>query len=327
MADIEQLVISYPDFALGNTMNPEEFDQNNTEIVNKINELIDASVISDDVKALRINSDGVLETTVDGVNWLTATTQGIQGIQGEIGVQGEQGIQGIQGVVGKTIIPSVDENGIMSFTIQDTAIAPPSVSVKGTQGIQGVQGVQGVQGATGAQGVQGVQGNQGIQGEKGESGADGRSFTILALYATLFDLQTEHEVGEVGNAYAVGTASSNVIYIWDIDTSAWKNIGAMQGVQGERGIQGIQGIQGEQGIQGVDGAQGIAGISAYASAVEGGYAGTEVEYNALMQLLPENIIYKSPTEPEGTEEGRVWLDTSDDEYQGTVFCRAFYICQ
>ncbi len=40
MANIAPLTISYPDFILGQTMNPDEFDQNNMETVNKVNETI-----------------------------------------------------------------------------------------------------------------------------------------------------------------------------------------------------------------------------------------------------------------------------------------------
>ena len=41
MADIAPLILSYPDFILGQMIDPEEFDQNNTEIVNKVNETVD----------------------------------------------------------------------------------------------------------------------------------------------------------------------------------------------------------------------------------------------------------------------------------------------
>lgn len=40
MADITQLVLSYPDFVLGQIIDPAQFDQNNTEIVAKINEVV-----------------------------------------------------------------------------------------------------------------------------------------------------------------------------------------------------------------------------------------------------------------------------------------------
>jgi len=40
LADITPLIISYPDFILGQIIDPEEFDQNNMEVVNKVNETI-----------------------------------------------------------------------------------------------------------------------------------------------------------------------------------------------------------------------------------------------------------------------------------------------
>ena len=52
----------------------------------------------------------------------------------------------------------------MSFTIQQTAIAPNSVSVRGPQGPQGNTG------ATGPQGPKGDTGTQGAKGDKGDPG-------------------------------------------------------------------------------------------------------------------------------------------------------------
>lgn len=69
-------------------------------------------------------------------------------------------------------------------------------------------------------------------GPQGEAGADGRSFTVKGIYGTLEDLETAHPVGEAGDAYAVGTESENSVYIWDVDTEAWTDIGAIQGLPG-----------------------------------------------------------------------------------------------
>ena len=52
---------------------------------------------------------------------------------------------------------------------------------------------------------------------------------VLGLYATLEALQTAHPTGTAGNAYAVGTESSNIIYLWDAATSAWVSIGSIKG--------------------------------------------------------------------------------------------------
>lgn len=51
------------------------------------------------------------------------------------------------------------------------------------------------------------------------------------------------------------------------------------GPQGPQGIQGVQGPQGQQGAQGPKGDDGDSGTSAYESAVDGGYSGTEQQFN------------------------------------------------
>ena len=78
---------------------------------------------------------------------------------------------GPQGRTGPAIVPSVDVNGVMSFTLQEVAAPPESVNVRGPQGPQGVQGAQGAQGERGPQGIQGVAGIQGPAGETGEARA------------------------------------------------------------------------------------------------------------------------------------------------------------
>ena len=64
-------------------------------------------------------------------------------------------------------------------------------------------------------------------------------FTVLGIYATLSALQAEHPTGTPGDAYAVGTAASNVIYVWNVDTSAWASIGGIPVIAGAF-IKGIE---------------------------------------------------------------------------------------
>ena len=78
----------------------------------------------------------------------------------------------------------------------------------------------------------------GPQGLKGDDGADGRSFTILAIYPTLAALQTAKPAGAAGEAYAVGTADNNYVYIWDTVQNEWTNIGQIQGPVGPQGPAG-----------------------------------------------------------------------------------------
>lgn len=248
------------------------------------------------MKYIRLNADKVLETSTDGKTWeatgssghvivapdgtmlpqrsrmkftngtvedvdgVTVIT-GVQGPQGIQGPQGETGAQGMKGDRGYVLVPAIDDDGIISWSIQEpSSTVPASRSIRGPQGIQGIQGPKGDQGQTGATGPQGVQGIQGPQGVAGKDGADGKSFTILGMYATLQELMAAHPTGSTGDAYAVGTAASNTVYNWNTEKSIWEDLGPLRGPQGEQGVQGVPGPQGEQGVQGATGPQGVQGI-------------------------------------------------------------------
>lgn len=96
----------------------------------------------------------------------------------------------------------------------------------------------------------------GPAGPQGDKGDPGDSYTVKGLYATLADLQAAHPTGSAGDAWFVGTAEDNV--------------GALKGPQGETGA---------TGAAGADGADGADGKSAYQSAKDGGYTGTEAQFN------------------------------------------------
>lgn len=250
-------------------------------------------------KYIRLNADKVLETSEDGEVWQATGSSGhlildkdgntlpqrsrmkfsnsivtdengvtvVQGVKGDkgdtgaTGAQGPQGIQGVKGDRGQVFVPNVNDDGLLSWSIQEpTTTVPASRNIRGPQGIQGIQGVKGDQGETGATGPQGIQGVQGPQGVAGKDGADGKSFTILGMYATLQELLAAHPTGSAGEAYAVGTAASNTVYNWNTGKSIWEDLGPLRGPQGPQGEQGVPGPQGEQGVQGATGPQGIQGI-------------------------------------------------------------------
>ena len=364
-----------------------------------------------EVKYLRLNSDDVIEVSANGETWIATASSGhiildpdgnqmpqrarmrftnsevtdngietvvhgIKGDKGDKGDQGDQGIQGIQGergLTGPVIVPSIDANGVMSFTIQDTAITPGSVSVRGPQGPQGVQGAQGAQGERGPQGIQGVQGAQGIQGlqgetgpagptgptgpqgatgpqgVKGDDGADGTSFVVQDIYPTLGALKLAYPTG---NEYAYQvTAEDDEIFIWSELETDWVSLGKLQGPQGPQGEtgpqgptgatgptgpqgpQGIQGIQGVQGATGPEGPQGPAGVSgadgksAYQSAVEAGYSGTESAFNQALADVPDIPTTYAPINHanaaatygagNGSKYGHVKLSDATDSTSGT----------
>ncbi|WP_338630672.1 hypothetical protein [Clostridium baratii] len=83
---------------------------------------------------------------------------------------------------GKTWRPSVSEDGLLSWSEDNSDIPPENVNIKGPQGEQGIEGPQGPAGKDGKQGptgprgevgLQGIQGERGPQGEQGLPGRDG----------------------------------------------------------------------------------------------------------------------------------------------------------
>ena len=284
-----------------------------------------------------VTDDGTC-TIVNGIKG----DKGDTGATGATGAKGDTGATGTKGDKGAAWVPSLDSLGNLTFTLTDSETPPPANNIRGPQGPQGVQGPQGAAGPKGDQGIQGPQGPQGIQGpqggtgptgaegpqggagptgaqgQKGDDGANGNDFVVKALYATLLALQTAHPTGSAGDAYAVGTTADNTIYIWNVDTSAWADIGALQGPQGSQGptgatgpqgqkgdtgAQGPQGIQGPQGPQGaagpqgpqgIQGPQGEAGTSAYTAAASAGYSGTETAFNAALADVPNKAAKKVP---------------------------------
>ena len=367
-----------------------------------VQEELGKRILTGNVKYIRLNGDKVLETSEDGVVWeatgssghvivkpdgtiapqrsrmkftngvvsddgtqtIITSLKGDKGDQGPQGVQGEKGDKGDIGATGPVIVPSVDANGIMSFTIQDTAIAPQSVSVRGPQGPQGVQGAQGAQGARGPQGLQGIQGIQGPNGEKGDPGAtgaegprgvqgpegpvgpqgpvgpagkDGTSLYIEDSYPTVAALKNAIPNGDT-KMYFV--RENGECYIWSETANDWVSVGALQGPIGPQGPQGIQGpqgkegatgpagrdgaqgpqgIQGPQGVVGPEGPQGPAGVagadgkSAYQTAVESGYSGTETAFNSSLAAVPSHIADKS--NPHGVTKAQVDLGNVDNVKQ------------
>ena len=342
-------------------------------LVDNLNALnIETRVPSYNIKGMRLNSDKVIEVTTDGNTYEATGSSGhiivdsngsqlpqrsrmqfkngivtdengvttIEALKGDKGDRGEQGVQGIQGEVGpigKTgpvIVPSIDANGVMSFSIKDTAITPNPVSVvgpqgpRGLQGLQGVPGVQGLQGEQGPRGVQGIQGKQGEKGEKGERGeqgpigpqgiqglpgADGRSFVIQDVYPTVGELK---KAFPTGNEYAYQVSQNKEIYIWSENENDWTSLGQLQGpigpqgiqgIQGEKGdigpkgdtgaqgVQGIQGPEGPQGLQGIQGVQGADGKSAYEAAKEAGYDNTEFAFNNALAQADNMLTDESLT--------------------------------
>ena len=77
-------------------------------------------------------------------------------------------------------------------------------------------------------------------GADGKDGQDGTSVTILGSYSTEAELIAAHPTGNKGDSYLV----EGDLYVWDVITSTWKNVGTIQGPAGQDGINGTNGIDG-----------------------------------------------------------------------------------
>lgn len=74
-----------------------------------------------------------------------------------------------------------------------------------------------------------LKGPQGIRGPQGDTGAP---LSIKGSFPTLDELQEQHPVGQLGDAYMVGTH----LYSWN--GSAWQDVGDIKGPKGDKGDRG-----------------------------------------------------------------------------------------
>lgn len=146
-------------------------------------------------------------------------------------------------------------NAIENMTVTAGTLGPESAASVEKSTVNGV-----VHLAFGIpKGMDGKDGTNGADGKDGKDGKDGTSFTIKGRFDTLGELTVAHPAGSPGDAYAVGTAEDNRIYLWSEDTQQWQDVGPLQGPPGPQGIQGPEGPRGETGPAGADGAVGPQG--------------------------------------------------------------------
>lgn len=81
-----------------------------------------------------------------------------------------------------------------------------------------------------------------IRGERGLTGETGNGLTLSGYVETEDELLSKFPVGNKGDAYMVEfVGDSDVetnhkhVFIWDVNTKSWRDIGQLQGVKGEPG--------------------------------------------------------------------------------------------
>lgn len=104
---------------------------------------------------------------------------GAPGKDGSPGTPGQNGAPGADGQDGATWVPSVSEEGLLTWT-KNGETEPTPINIKGDQGPagpqgpQGLQGLQGEPGKDGAPGEPGAPGKDGTPGERGPAGPAGQ---------------------------------------------------------------------------------------------------------------------------------------------------------
>ena len=113
-----------------------------------------------------VSAEGVLSWTNNG-SLANPDPVSIKGPTGEQGIQGPEGPQGQAGPAGPYFIPTVSQDGDLSWTNTGSLDNPTTVNIKGPQGEQGIQGPIGPEGPQGPEGPAGANGADGAQGPAG----------------------------------------------------------------------------------------------------------------------------------------------------------------
>ena len=152
----------------------------------------------------------------------------------------------------------------------------------------------------GSKGDTGPQGGKGDKGDKGDTGPAGAGLSISGSVASYNALPKNLTAADAGKAYFV--EADGKLYIWSGSAFPAEGEGSQfkgdkgdkgdtgpqgpKGATGDTGPQGPQGDKGDTGNTGPQGPSGAAGKSAYASAQDGGYTGTEAAFNAALAQVP-----------------------------------------
>jgi hypothetical protein len=182
------------------------------------------------------------QTGIDNVSFVefTSATEGPTGAQGPQGATGPTGLTGDTGPIGP--------DGVF-----ETAPTFPSSPLEGNVWFN----------STNAKlyiyydnyWVDITNARSGPIGLTGPTGAQGTGVTILGSYETEAALIAAQPTGEPGDAYLV----SGNLYVWSESTTAWVNVGNIQGPQGLIGPTGPTGLTGDTGPTGLTGDTGPTG--------------------------------------------------------------------
>ena len=182
------------------------------------------------------------EVTAEGETQKTAITQKGSEVIGAVNTAGEEQKAAIASK-GSEVINTVGEQ--LDIKIPEYITAHPD-QFKGDKGDPGQDGISPTlsENKVGKVTTVTVTDGNGTHTFEVNDGADGTSVTILGSYSTEAELIAAHPTGNKGDSYLV----SGDLYVWDVITSAWKNVGTIQGPAGTNGKDGVNGTDGIDGV-------------------------------------------------------------------------------
>ena len=170
--------------------------------------------------------------------------------------------------------PSVNENGVLSWTNDLDYENPEPINITGPQGEQGKPFTYDMFTPKQLQALRGPQGLTGPQGEKGDKGEHGTSIQIRGKAPTLeYLIQYYSETAEMSDTFLVEEDDNFYTFIG----TEFVNVGKLKGMTGDKGDKGdkgdpftyedftdeqiwdLRGPEGEQGPQGPQGEKGEQG--------------------------------------------------------------------
>lgn len=167
-------------------------------------------------------------------------------------------IPGENGKDGKVYIPTVSEEGILSWTISDTeGEVPQPTNIRGIKGEKGEKGdaftyldftpqqleaLRGEKGEQGPEGRPGLDGRDGVDGLVGPKGEKGDAFTFNDFTLEQLEL-LKGERGPEGVAGPKGEKGDPFTF----EDFTAEQLELLKGPKGERGLDGEQGPKGDKG--------------------------------------------------------------------------------
>ena len=176
------------------------------------------------------------EVTAEGETQKTAIIQKGSEVIGSVNTAGEEQKAAITSK-GSEVINTV--GGQLDIKIPEYIEAHPD-QFKGDKGNPGKDGIsptlsENKVGKVTTVTVTDGNGTHTFEVNDGADGKDGTSITILGSYSTEAELIAAHPTGNKGDGYLV----AGDLYVWDVSTSAWKNVGSIQGPAGQDGVDGV----------------------------------------------------------------------------------------